>query len=336
MKKHGSWRPIAFASLGLVWLAFAFSSCGDSTADLPPGEITVSEGFFEGGTSGGGSIALKVGSIEKVFIRCGGEEIVSPDLDEPIGSDGSFFLQFSGGSRSVTLEGRFTSDSSVSGTLASAPTATSCDGSFGAERCASCTDNDGNGVPDDIETEPTPTPSLPTPTPTPSLPTPTPTTTTSTTTSSTTTTSTSSTTTTTGGGGGVPDLSGEYDVNSFRLDVTSCANPASNGNFSCSDFCSDFVSIEQAGEDFAVEFSLIDDETLDVDVAFEGTMSGQVGAGGEVSGTFSGVLFIDDEAVANVSGTFTGNLNGDVLSVSFSGSDSISGCSASGSFEGER
>jgi len=118
--------------------------------------------------------------------------------------------------------------------------------------------------------------------------------------------------------------------------VTSCANPVSNGDFSCSDFCSDFVSIEQTGGDFTVEFSLIDDETRDVEVALEGSMSGQVGAGGEVSGTFSGALLIDDEPVANVSGTFTGNLNGDVLIVSFSGSDSVSGCNASGSFEGER
>lgn len=51
--------------------------------------------FSEGETSGGGSIALEVGSIEKVFVRCGEEDLVSPDLDEPIGTDGSFSLQFS-------------------------------------------------------------------------------------------------------------------------------------------------------------------------------------------------------------------------------------------------
>lgn len=134
----------------------------------------------------------------------------------------------------------------------------------------------------------------------------------------------------------MPDLSGEYDANSFSLDLTSCTNPASNGDFSCSDFCLEFVSIEQAGGDFTVEFSLIDDETLDVDVEPEGSMTGRVCAGGEVSGTFSGALLIDEEAVANASGTFTGNLDGDVLTVSFSGSDSVSGCNASGSFVGER
>ncbi len=132
---------------GLAAIALMIVQCGDSSVHVTTG-VDPSPGTFEGFTDEGGSITVLVGSIERISFECDSETIENLFNPPEQVSGGHFDVSFNDGGRRFRVEGRFSTNDTLSGTIDDADD--QCDVSFEATR---------SGV-----TPRTPTPGL-TPTP---------------------------------------------------------------------------------------------------------------------------------------------------------------------------
>ena len=139
---------------GALAMAFMVAHCGDSNVHVTTGPgIAPSPGTFTGTLSDGGSIQLKVGSIEAVEFDCDNETIQETfDPPKQVDNDGTFDVGFSDAGRKFRVQGTFRDNNNVDGTINDEDNR--CDVTFDAVR--------GNVVPTPVRT---PTGNVPTSTP---------------------------------------------------------------------------------------------------------------------------------------------------------------------------
>ncbi|HEY2385319.1 MAG TPA: hypothetical protein VGK30_00040 [Candidatus Binatia bacterium] len=113
----------------------------------PPPPIVVPKGFFVGTTTEGEPISLQTGSIDVVYLVCGGHT-VRADAGGTVASNGSFAVTVDG----VSIAGQFDAQGGVAGTLAGS----GCSADFTATFRPGAADSDGDGIPDVVDPEPAP------------------------------------------------------------------------------------------------------------------------------------------------------------------------------------
>ena len=213
-------------------LCCAVAACGDSDVNLDR------RSFFIGETATGGDLSMLVGSIHSVFFACGSNNVLERfDPPAPVATDGSFAVDIEAGGKHFTVGGRLVDPDRIEGAIDGDP---ACNGNFVALRCdperQDCRDDDGDGIPNEIDPDHrkgTPTPvrtSTSGLTPTPSR-TPTPTENTTGTTPTHTPTPTVTPTPTGLCGNGTLDDGEECD--GTLIDNTSCSADVCT----CDDFC---------------------------------------------------------------------------------------------------
>jgi hypothetical protein len=105
--------------LAILTLTLAVASCGGGGNDNTSDDGSPPAGTFVGTLTIGGAITLQVGGIEEIAFECAGvsiQETFSPP--QPIAADRSFHVEFSDGGRKFDVEGTFSDDDHVSGTIA--------------------------------------------------------------------------------------------------------------------------------------------------------------------------------------------------------------------------
>jgi len=109
------------ARLVLVLGLIVFAGCGDDHhhVRVTAGEGTIPEpGTFQGATSSGGQITIRVGSIDQILLECGNTPILalfSPP--EPVHDDGTFDVSFTGAGRGFRVSGIFTAQDAGHGRI---------------------------------------------------------------------------------------------------------------------------------------------------------------------------------------------------------------------------
>ena len=238
----GSWGRTAVL---LVALCCVTAGCGNSDVVLDR------PGFFIGETARGGDLSILVGSIRSVFFVCGTADVFQRfDPPEPILQDGSFAVDVDSGGKHYMVSGRRVTPDRIEGAISGEA---ACNGDFFALRCdpedQDCGDDDGDGIPNEIDPDPghvSPTPTrtstsgltpTPTRTPTPTedttgaTPTPTPTEATAAATPTRTPTPTVTPTPTGPCGNGL--LDGNEECDGTLIDNTSCDADVCT----CNDYC---------------------------------------------------------------------------------------------------
>ena len=139
-------REVAGSPVDTGLPPFDITFVGEDTP-VPPPPIVVPKGFFVGTTTEGQPISLQTGSIDMVYLVCGGHT-VRADAGGTVASNGSFAVTVDG----VSLAGQFDAQGGVSGTLAGS----GCSADFSATFRPGAADSDGDGIPDLVDPDPTP------------------------------------------------------------------------------------------------------------------------------------------------------------------------------------
>ncbi len=111
----------------------------------PPPPIVVPAGFYVGATTEGQPISLQTGSIEMVYLVCGGRT-VRANAGGSVAANGAFAVTVDG----VSIAGQFDAQGGVTGTLAGG----NCSADFTATFRAGAVDSDGDGIPDLVDPDP--------------------------------------------------------------------------------------------------------------------------------------------------------------------------------------